>query len=54
MKLLLTRLWNDNTRQDHKKSFGGGKWIDLDQRRNMWGAVVNVAMNFRVPKNEGM
>ena len=29
---------------------GGMNWIDLEQERNRWRAVVNAIMNLRVPK----
>jgi hypothetical protein len=28
-------------------------WIDLAENRNRWQALVNAAMNFRVPQNVG-
>ena len=32
---------------------GGVDWIDLDQNRNMWRALVNAALNLPVPYNKG-
>jgi len=31
--------------------WGGVDWVDLAQDRDRWWAVVNVAMNPRVPQN---
>ena len=32
---------------------GGMDWIELAQDRSRWWALVNAAMNLRVPQNEG-
>jgi hypothetical protein len=43
--------WHSNTKMDlHKVEWGGMGWIDLAQDRDMWWALVNVAMNLKVPK----
>jgi hypothetical protein len=34
-----------------KKWDGGMNWIDLAEDRNRWRALVNAAMNLRVPEN---
>jgi hypothetical protein len=40
----------DNIRMDLREiEWGGMDWIDLAQDRNQWRALVNKAMNLRVP-----
>jgi hypothetical protein len=42
--------WEDNIEMDLKGiEWGGMDWIDLAQDREQWRAVVNTAMNLRVP-----
>jgi hypothetical protein len=44
------RRWEDNIRMDLIEiGWGGMKWIDLAQDRDQWRALVNTAMNLRVP-----
>jgi len=39
------RKWN--------KGMGGRHWIGLAQETNRWRAILNMAMNLRVPQNSG-
>jgi hypothetical protein len=42
--------WVDNVKMDLRKiGLGGIDWIDLAEDRNQWRALVNMAMNLRVP-----
>jgi hypothetical protein len=43
------RRWVDNIKTDLRRVGWGMKWIDLAQDRERWWAVVNAAMNCRVP-----
>ena len=46
------RRWENNIKMDLKDvEWRGMDWIDLEQDREWWQDVVNVVMNFRVPKN---
>jgi hypothetical protein len=45
----LTRRWEDNIKIDLQvMGWGGIDSMDLAQDRNMWRALVNAVMNFRV------
>jgi hypothetical protein len=45
--------WDGNTKMDLQKvEWGGMGRTDLAQDRDKWWALVNVAMNLEVPKNE--
>jgi hypothetical protein len=46
------RRWEDNIKM-HLREIGWGvmHWIDLVQDRDQWRALVNTAMNLRVPSN---
>ena len=42
--------WEDNIRMDLEEiSINAGNWVDSAQDRNYWGALVNAALNLRVP-----
>ena len=42
--------WEDTIRMDLEEiGINAGNWIDLAQDRNYWRALVNVALNLRVP-----
>jgi hypothetical protein len=42
--------WEDNIRMDlEERGFNVENWVDSAQDRNYWRALVNVALNLRVP-----
>jgi hypothetical protein len=42
--------WEDNIKMDLREiEFGDVDWINLDQDKDRWRAVVNTVMNLRVP-----
>ena len=44
------RRWEDNIRMDLKEiGINVGNWVDSAQDRNYWRALVNAALNLRVP-----
>ena len=44
------RRWEDNIRMDlEEMDINVGNWVDSTQDRNYWRALVNVALNLRVP-----
>jgi hypothetical protein len=44
------RRWVDNIKIDLGGiGWGGIEWIDVDQDRDQWRALVNTVMNLRVP-----
>jgi hypothetical protein len=44
------RRWEDNIRMDLQEvGCGSMDWIGLAQDRDRWRAIVNAAMNLRVP-----
>jgi hypothetical protein len=44
------RRWEDIIKMDLQKlGWGGVDWIDLDQDRDRWRALLNSVMNLRVP-----
>ena len=48
------RRWENNIKTNLQEVGGGcGDWMELAQDRDRWGALVSMAMNFRVPQNAG-
>jgi hypothetical protein len=48
------RRWKDNIKMDLREfGCGGTPWIDLDQDRDRWWAVVNAVINLWIPQNAG-
>ena len=44
------RRWEDNIRMDLEEiGIKAGNWVDSAQDRNYWRALVNTALNLRVP-----
>jgi hypothetical protein len=44
------RRWMDNIKMDLREIGSDGMdWIDLDEDRNQWRALVNTKMNLQVP-----
>ena len=44
------RRWEENIKMDlQEMGLESMDWIDLSQDRDIWRAVVNAAMNLRVP-----
>ena len=44
------RIWEDNIRMDLQEiGINAGNWVDSAQDRNCWRALVNAALNLRVP-----
>jgi hypothetical protein len=44
------RRWEDNIKMHLQEvGCGGVDWIELDQARDRWRALVNAVMNLRVP-----
>jgi len=48
------RRWEDSVKMNFNEvSFGGMNWIELDQDRDSWQALVNAERNLRVTQNVG-
>ena len=46
----LRRRWEDNIRMDLEElGINAGNWVDSAQDRDYWRALVNAALNLRVP-----
>jgi len=49
------RRWEDNIKMDLQEVGGSCvDWMELVQDRDRWRALVNMVMNFRVPKMRGI
>ena len=49
------RRWEDNIDLDLQEVGGGcGDWMELAQDRDRWRALLNMVMNFRIPKMWGI
>ena len=49
-RVALRRRWEDNIKMDLQEvGCGVVDWIELAQDRDRWRALVNAAMNLRVP-----
>ena len=49
------RRWEDNIKMDIQEVGGVcGDWMELDQDRDSWRALVSTVMNIRVPKKRGI
>jgi hypothetical protein len=49
------RGWEDSIKMDlQEMGYEGMDWIYLAQDRDRWRALVNAAMNFRLPKMRGI
>ena len=45
-----SRRWEDNIRMDLEEiGMNAGNWVDSAQDRDYWRALVNAALNLRVP-----
>ena len=43
------RRWEVNIKMDLQEVGGGADWMELDQDRDRWRALMNTEMNLRVP-----
>jgi hypothetical protein len=49
------RGWEDNIKMDLQEVRGGrGDWMELDQDRDSWRALVGTVRDFRVPQMRGI